>query len=177
MFEGITVDPIVTSVVALLGIGLGLLVGLFLLPGPREVKRLRAEIERLGQKHADYQSLVTGHFEKTGELIGQMTASYKAVYDHLADGAQSLCGPDALPKPLFAAPRLIIDESVSVGDVRVQPTAARDETLRFEPPSPTPSTHTDEPHTLEAAATSPASTPTANGPDTDAAAPKIEAAR
>jgi uncharacterized membrane-anchored protein YhcB (DUF1043 family) len=79
------------------------------------VKRLRGEIERLNGEHADYQGRVASHFRKTGDLIGQMTHSYKAVYEHLADGAQSLCTADALPKPAFTAPRLIVDDSLSFG--------------------------------------------------------------
>jgi uncharacterized membrane-anchored protein YhcB (DUF1043 family) len=115
MLESVTLDPFVAAAAALLGVLVGLLMGRFVFPGRREIKRLRAEIERLGREHVEYQGRVAGHFRKTGELIGQMTQSYKAVYDHLADGAQTLCTEDALPKPAFTTPRLIVDESVTIG--------------------------------------------------------------
>lgn len=73
----------------------GFLLGLFLLPSPQEVKRLQAEIEDLETKLAEYKDSVTDHFRKTSQLVGEMTRSYKAVYDHLATGARELC--DAPP--------------------------------------------------------------------------------
>jgi hypothetical protein len=115
MLEQFVLDPLVAATAALLGVLLGLVLGRLFLPGPREVKRLQAELDRLRREQTEYQGRVAGHFHKTGELIGQMTASYKAVYDHLADGAQSLCAAEALPKPAFSVPRLIVDETVSIG--------------------------------------------------------------
>ena len=116
MLENIVLDPIVASLVALVGVVFGLILGRLVLPGPRKVKKLRAEIEELERKHEAYRGQVGRHFNKTGELIGQMTASYKAVYDHLAEGAHSLARADgALPGSTFSIPRLIVDDAVDVG--------------------------------------------------------------
>jgi uncharacterized membrane-anchored protein YhcB (DUF1043 family) len=176
MLESVSLDPFVAGVVAMAGVALGLLLGRFMLPGPREVKRLRAEIERLGREHGEYQSRVTGHFEKTGELIGQMTASYKAVYDHLADGAQTLCAAEALPKPLFSAPRLIIDESLSVGQPAPR-AASQAETVRLEPTPPAPAAVDGDVRTLEATESAAAMPASSGRDDVNAADAKIESPR
>ena len=130
MFDQIAFDPLVAASAALLGLLIGLLLARLFLPGPKQVKRLQAEIERLGREHSEYQGRVAGHFQKTGELIGQMTQSYKAVYDHLADGAQTLCTADVLPKPAFTAPRLIVDDTVSIGAQGVRSAPAAETSAR-----------------------------------------------
>jgi uncharacterized membrane-anchored protein YhcB (DUF1043 family) len=114
MMQGLDIEPFVAAVIALVGVAVGLAIGRFVLPGTRKIKRLESEIEQLRRAHADYRSRVSSHFHKTSELVGQMTASYKAVYDHLADGAQTLCAGDALPGPAFPAPRLILADNVEV---------------------------------------------------------------
>jgi hypothetical protein len=87
-----------------------------LLPSRREVKRLQAELDAARAEHQSYKGQVSSHFHKTAELVGVMTQSYKNVYDHLANGAQSLCdGPPALPAG-FGESRMIADSSFVVGD-------------------------------------------------------------
>jgi uncharacterized membrane-anchored protein YhcB (DUF1043 family) len=74
------------------GIMTGLVLGIFVLPRQRETKRLKARLEEMEAEHASYRGKVSEHFEETGRLFVQMTASYKAVYDHLAKGAHELTG-------------------------------------------------------------------------------------
>ena len=133
MLEGLALAPLVSALIALVGVLVGLGIARFVLPGTRKIKRLEAEIDQLRREHDDYRGRVNTHFHKTSELIGNMTASYKAVYDHLSDGAQVLCSGDALSGPaLFSAPRLILAENVDV-----TPTGARSATAPAgaEPPA------------------------------------------
>ena len=83
--------PIVAAALFLGGIVAGLAVGVFVLPAARRSKRLQTELDTAQAEHAQYKEGVTQHFHKTAELVGDMTRSYKAVYDHLADGAHALC--------------------------------------------------------------------------------------
>jgi len=53
-----------------------------------ELERCREELER-------YRNEVGSHFARTAELVGQMTAQYRAVYEHLAEGAHRLGGEQA----------------------------------------------------------------------------------
>ncbi len=69
-----------------------------------ELERCREELER-------YRNEVGGHFAKTAELVGKMTAQYRAVYEHLAEGAHRLGGEQA--KHLEAA--IIQGESLLAG--------------------------------------------------------------
>jgi uncharacterized membrane-anchored protein YhcB (DUF1043 family) len=89
----------VSSVVFLaIGAAVGAAAGHFLSPAIGESRKLRAEVERLRHEHDSYRSSVNSHFRKTADLVGQMTKSYAAVYDHLAGGARRFCddaGSDA----------------------------------------------------------------------------------
>jgi uncharacterized membrane-anchored protein YhcB (DUF1043 family) len=85
------VIPVAEVLMLIGGIALGLLLGYFVLPSRREAKRLREELDQLRTQHEEYKSGVSQHFVKTAELVGEMTRSYAAVYDHLAGGAQKFC--------------------------------------------------------------------------------------
>jgi len=63
----------------------------------------RAAVKRCRELEADlaaseaalgkYRSEVAAHFSQTSELLREMTHHYRAVYEHLAEGARTLC-PD-----------------------------------------------------------------------------------
>ena len=124
MLESLIAAPGLTLLVLLSGAVVGGLIAFVALPGPRQVKRLEAELDELRKEHEGYKGNVTQHFHRTAELVGEMTASYKAVYDHLATGAQALCeGPPALSSSGFGEPRLITEGSVKVGEQDDAPAA------------------------------------------------------
>jgi len=113
------ISPEYTTIAAvgilLLGIILGAIATRLVLPSRRQLRRLASELESLRAEHAAYRANVTQHFETTSDLVANMTASYKAVYDHLAAGAQNLCdGSKALEAGQFGAPRLVFDQRVDV---------------------------------------------------------------
>lgn len=108
MFELIQDAPLVTLGVLTIGLALGLVAGIFVLPAARRARRLQAEIETMRGEHDRYQRRVTEHFQTTAVLVGDLTSSYKAVYEHLASGARTLSDP-ALSSHGFGAPRLIVD--------------------------------------------------------------------
>jgi uncharacterized protein len=110
MLEMITLAPLVSLALGLTGVVVGLLVGHFVLPAARRGRRLQTALDALHREHEDYRRQVTEHFDKTAVLVGDLTASYKAVYDHLASGARQLRHP-ALAGPAFKTPRLIVDGS------------------------------------------------------------------
>ena len=79
--------PVVLALVV--GILVGLVTGYLTFPAIKEAKRLRLQVEDLLKEYESYKTSVSAHFRKTGELVGEMTRSYAAVYDHLASGARN----------------------------------------------------------------------------------------
>ncbi len=108
------------AVLVAIGIGLGLTLGYFLFPSMRQAKRLREELESLRREHDIYKAGVSEHFQKTADLVGEMTKSYAAVYDHLAGGARRFCGDEIGEKALPLGSQLTIvarsDGGPSVAD-------------------------------------------------------------
>lgn len=101
--------------ILLLGTIVGAIAAWLVLPSRRQLRRVVSELDSLRSEHATYRSNVTQHFEKTSELVANMTASYKAVYDHLATGAESLCdNSKVLEAGEFGAPRLVFDPRVDI---------------------------------------------------------------
>ena len=87
-----------SSTAGLLFFALGLVIGCIatylLISRHDQTRKLEAELDDLREKFADYRIQVTGHFMHTSELVQEMTQSYRAVYEHLAAGAQQLCSND-----------------------------------------------------------------------------------
>jgi uncharacterized membrane-anchored protein YhcB (DUF1043 family) len=81
--------------VAALSFALGLVlgcIGAYLFLGRySQTAKLREELRELRERFSDYREQVTQHFMRTSELVQEMTQSYRAVYEHLATGAQELC--------------------------------------------------------------------------------------
>jgi uncharacterized membrane-anchored protein YhcB (DUF1043 family) len=85
----------------LVGFGLGRLTA----PGAAQARRLQAELEgalkdgeRVGaelaasrEEQAVYRGQVSDHMVGTVDRLRDLALQYRAVYDHLAEGAQDLC--------------------------------------------------------------------------------------
>jgi uncharacterized membrane-anchored protein YhcB (DUF1043 family) len=112
MMDAASWFSLMNVVLVVAGIAIGLAVGFLASPAIGKAKRLRAELDRTLQEHEAYKASVNAHFRKTADLVGQMTRSYAAVYDHLAGGARQFCdeggaetkvpfgpSPDALAPP------------------------------------------------------------------------------
>ncbi len=77
--------------------------------GREKLDRAQAEIEAGREKLDRYRGKVADHFAGTSERLRDLTLQYRAVYNHLAEGAGELCpeefeklegglGLDALPE-------------------------------------------------------------------------------
>ncbi|GAB4174710.1 MAG: hypothetical protein Kow0020_10270 [Wenzhouxiangellaceae bacterium] len=58
------------------------------------------EMQTLVEENRRYRQMVTDHFVETARLINQMTDSYKAVFDHLSEGAAELVDTEQLSRRL-----------------------------------------------------------------------------
>lgn len=98
----------------LLALGLGVLLGWGL--GRRtgraaqRMRRLEGELEASRQEIESYRERVAEHFDRTSDLLRDLTIRYRGVYDHLADGARALCpdNPSMLGQGIEAA--LLVEE-------------------------------------------------------------------
>ena len=75
-------------------------------------------VAELKKENARFREEVNGHFVQTAELINQLTDSYKAVFDHLSEGADKLVDEDAVRERM---PR------VSDQEVRLKHIGSRDD--------------------------------------------------
>ena len=80
----------------LIGLAIGLVVGgslvWVLMPRPDG----DVSVKQIKKENAQFREEVNEHFVQTAELINQLTDSYKAVFDHLSDGAGKLVDEKAL---------------------------------------------------------------------------------
>ncbi|MFP4208441.1 MAG: YhcB family protein [Wenzhouxiangella sp.] len=53
-------------------------------------------VASLKRENERFREEVNEHFVQTAELINQLTDSYKAVFDHLSDGAERLVEPEVV---------------------------------------------------------------------------------
>jgi uncharacterized membrane-anchored protein YhcB (DUF1043 family) len=57
------------------------------------------ELKRSEQQLEDYRNQVVAHFAGTGEKLRDLTLQYRAVWEHLSEGARALCPEGALRLP------------------------------------------------------------------------------
>ena len=87
-----SIDPVwMFGAIALLcGVFLGMLINRLFNPGGSDANRLRQELESERSEMERYKAEVNSHFNKTSELVNELTQDYVKVYRHLAEGAQAL---------------------------------------------------------------------------------------
>lgn len=62
----------------------------------KRAKALDAELKQTRDELVAFKGQVTQHFSKTAELVNALTANYRSVYSHLAEGAQRFSSNDAI---------------------------------------------------------------------------------
>jgi len=115
----VPIDPAIVAIVAfaLVGLGVGVLLGRRSSEGAARARALeteldversararaleekRAALEELERARADaeaYRVRVVDHFYGSSEQLRALAVQYRALYDHLASGAQALC-PESVP--------------------------------------------------------------------------------
>jgi uncharacterized membrane-anchored protein YhcB (DUF1043 family) len=88
-----------------------------------EAQAARDELKRGRQEVEGYRGQVSEHFGDTSRLLRELTLQYRAVYEHLAEGARDLCAEGSIPlevglpeSPLLpGAESLELDEGDATG--------------------------------------------------------------
>lgn len=80
-----------TAILALgIGLGIGWFFGLRKRSNRDVIIDLEQRLERALESRADYEAEVTEHFAQTAQLFDRLTNDYRAVYQHIAIGAEKL---------------------------------------------------------------------------------------
>lgn len=102
-------------IVALLtGVAAGAFVLNWLNPNQRKNRDAERELDAMRQEQQHYRDQVTTHFRQTAELINELTASYRAVHNHLAQGVSELCPGDQSPLAILPEPRSLTPEPAPI---------------------------------------------------------------
>ena len=79
------------SIIAMLaGALIGALAYRLLGPSIKQADKIQAELDAVRAELDNYKTSVSQHFNKTSELVNDLTRNYVRVHEHLADGAQTL---------------------------------------------------------------------------------------
>ncbi len=113
------------------------------------VRALQRELESAREEHGRYRAQVGEHFGRTSDLLRRMTLQYRAVYDHLAEGARSFSpdgssalagGLEEAPLPLEAgAGGVSLEDLEPLPELEVDPEIAEKDEVALESPAPQPS--------------------------------------
>jgi len=94
------------------------------------------EREQAVSELSGYQAEVVSHFRQTSDLLREMTLQYRSIYQHLAQGAETLCPEGALriepTAPMEGLPGAGADDGAALEDPADAP-LADDELLEEEP--------------------------------------------
>jgi len=113
------------AIVLACGIFFGMLITRLLTPSSAEIDQLKADLKRERAEMERYKASVNSHFNKTSDLVKELTQDYVKVYQHLAEGAQTLSDtPEFTQVQEQSQGRVLIsvesdaDEAVVIADAR-----------------------------------------------------------
>jgi uncharacterized membrane-anchored protein YhcB (DUF1043 family) len=79
------------GIIALIaGAMIGALAYRLLAPSVKQADKTKSELDTTREELSSYKASVDSHFDKTAELVNDLTQNYVKVYRHLAEGAQTL---------------------------------------------------------------------------------------
>jgi len=130
----------VVVVAVIVGGAVGFLLSYVLGVRDKHAAKLEDELAHLKQDFEGYRGKVDAHFLETSELFQDMTERYRAVYEHLATGARSLCSEG------LRTQRLDVPESRPL----IEPAAEQAEAPKTEPAAEEERPRTPEPAVAEA---------------------------
>ena len=87
------------SIGVLIGIAAGFYFSILNGSEKKRLQELEAKLKEAENQMSGYKQNVTDHFVTTSNLINNMTDSYRAIYDHMSDGAKTLCSQSLLDSP------------------------------------------------------------------------------
>jgi uncharacterized protein len=104
--EGTALDTagnfwIVGICATLAGALIGYAAALIMNPGTSKSRELESRLQEAQDRLKDYRLEVHGHFQRSADLLRQLTETYREVHNHLAQGAESLCEHPGQPPLIY----------------------------------------------------------------------------
>ncbi|MFV2032633.1 MAG: YhcB family protein [Gammaproteobacteria bacterium] len=103
----------ITIIALVAGAMIGALVYRLFSPSVKQANKIKTDLDQTRGELARYKASVGQHFAKTSELVNDLTQNYVRVYQHLADGAQTLGDNKAFPNLLEKHPGIV---SIAIDD-------------------------------------------------------------
>lgn len=75
------------------------------------IHQLEAKLLQVSEEYEQYKRDVQHHFSDSAALINNLTKSYHEVYQHLSQGARTLC-PEHVAKQITAVPLAISSDEI-----------------------------------------------------------------
>ena len=79
-------------------------------PSKKEMQDLQTKLSKADEELTAHRKHVTEHFMTTATLVNNMTDSYRALYEHMATGAKSLCDKEIVNYHLDLPETRLLDE-------------------------------------------------------------------
>ncbi len=99
--------------------------GYFMLSRIKPEQQSRAALEKqfnqMQQQQQDYQQQVSGHFDRTAELLNDLAESYRSVHNHIANGARDLHSTGISPLQSLPEGRPVLEGNPAAGKPSQQP--------------------------------------------------------
>lgn len=118
---------------SMLVLGVGILLGFVIARRTRKkethIRELEEQLSQSREELVEYRTQVDDYLIQTSELVDQLTASYRAVYMHLAEGARTLSDRDYEAAPLKLAGSDLFDTlpADSEPEAKIALTSAEDD--------------------------------------------------
>ena len=101
------------------GVMIGALAYRLLAPSIKQADQIKSELDTARDELDSYKASVGQHFNKTSELVNDLTQNYVKVYQHLAEGAQTLGDSKTFNNLLEQQPgrvSIAVDDSADTAD-------------------------------------------------------------
>ena len=139
-------------IIGIITLAVGALIGYLLGRSGDSSNKQQQLIDQLNESQrelGEYKEQVNSHFEQTAALVNNLTESYKAVHQHLAQGSEALCLTEHTPVELDKAPmQSRISDQSEVEVPTVTETVTPEEEQVVEPPRDYAPKQPDEEGTL-----------------------------
>lgn len=91
---------------------------------PERIRQLERQLDDTRDEFESYREQVSGHFTDTSKHLRDLALQYRTVYEHLADGARTLCPDSTVPIEARGLAKELLPASAHEEDAAEAPSRA-----------------------------------------------------